>query len=498
MPTAGVQPMKIEDFTDVSDWTDLRYGKITVTDGVGTISVDEIFNGEIYKDRPHGYAGIPVSYNLTDLPILHVKIDSLEDGAKWALKLNTKPYQSGGDIKIQDDTDQTGVFTFDLRKATGWDGTREFIIKLHAIGIGKSFKVSELWVEPAVTLGAEETDPTPTTPPSNGNNTSAGNHVKSASGSIVIPVGKAGEVSFEDAALVKVPAGATEQELRITIEKLLDTAPLKTAQGEIVSNVFEMLKNVSGNFQKVVTISLKFDPSAVKAGQRVAIFYYDEANKAWVEVGGKTEGDRITAEVNHFTKFAVLAVNQEGGEPNPSLPTFSDIAGHWANSAIIDAVDKKLVVGYPDGTFKPNKSVTRAEFTVMLMNALKKEAAGTAPTFKDQDKIDERAEKAIAQAFSAGIVRGYEDGSFRPNTAITRAEMAVMIARALQLPENQATDTGFADDTKIPQWAKSAVKDLRELGLISGRGANRFAPNDPAARAEAVTLLLDMLNKIRF
>lgn len=494
LPTAGVQPLQIEDFSDVSDWTDLRYGKVTATDGVGTISVNEMnYDGTIYKDRSFGYAGIPVSYNLTDLPILRVKIDSLDDGAKWALKLHTEPHQSGGDITIQGDTDETGVFTFDLRKITSWDGNKDFIIKVFAIGVGKSLKVSELRAEPAVVLPAEPSESS--TPSDNGNTPVTDNPVKSTSGSIVIPAGKAGEVGLEDAALVKVPAGAAEQELRITIEKLLDATPWKTDQGDIVSHVFEMLKNVSGNFKKPVTISLKFDQTAVKAGQRAAIFYYDEAKKVWVEIGGKIVGDRITAEVNHFTKFAVLAVEQADGEPSPSLPTFSDIEGHWANSSIISAVAKKLVVGYPDGTFKPNKSVTRAEFTIMLMNALKKETTDTVLTFKDRDKIGEWAAKAVAQAVEAGIVSGYEDGNFRPNTIITRSEMAVMIAKALQLPADQATDTGFVDDEKIPQWAKSAVRALTGLGIISGRGGDIFAPNDSATRAEAVTLLLNMLDK---
>lgn len=202
--------------------------------------------------------------------------------------------------------------------------------------------------------------------------------------------------------------------------------------------------------------------------------------------------------MDHFTKFAVLAVRQDQSiQPNLPLPKFLDIAGHWAESAIISAVDMKLIGGYPDGSFKPNKSVTRAEFTVMLMNALKQENTEATTTFKDQNEIGEWAINSIAQAVRAGIVSGYEDGSFRPNAVITRAEMAVMIAKALQLPMHQTTDTDFADDANIPQWAKAAVKNVHELGIISGRGGSLFAANDAATRAEAVTLLLRMLEQHR-
>ncbi|WP_339287552.1 S-layer homology domain-containing protein [Paenibacillus sp. FSL E2-0201] len=320
--------------------------------------------------------------------------------------------------------------------------------------------------------------------------------IKSATGTITLPAGRAGEVSLGDQVTISVPAGAAEQELRITIAKVADIAQLSKDQGTLVSEVFEVLKNLSGTFKHPVTLSLKFDPAAVKAGQRVAIFYYDEAQKVWVEVGGKVEGSRITAEVDHFTKFAVLAVDvktEEGSEQPQPLPNFTDIAGHWAETLIRSAAGLKLAGGYPDGSFQPNKSVTRAEFTVMLMNALKSGAAGSASTFKDQEKIGAWAAEAVAQAASAGIVSGYEDGSFRPNAVITRAEMAVMIAKALGLPLEPAAGTSFTDDAKIPAWAKAAVKGIHALGILEGRGAGRFAPSEQATRAEAVTMLLRML-----
>ncbi|WP_410795792.1 S-layer homology domain-containing protein [Paenibacillus sp. J5C2022] len=66
-------------------------------------------------------------------------------------------------------------------------------------------------------------------------------------------------------------------------------------------------------------------------------------------------------------------------------------------------------------------------------------------------------------------------------------------ARALKLPLKEGDYTGFADDDMIPPWAKRTVESIRELGIVNGRGDNRFVPNDTATRAEATVMLLRML-----
>jgi hypothetical protein len=171
----------------------------------------------------------------------------------------------------------------------------------------------------------------------------------------------------------------------------------------------------------------------------------------------------------------------------------SDISGHWAEANINQTVSTGIVSGYPDGTFKPDQTVNRAEFAVMLMNALGPHGDGAARTFTDKAKIGSWAQKSVAQAVYAGIISGYEDGTFRPDTEITRPEMAVMIARALGQSSAAVSATGFADDKDIPDWAKGAVAAMKKQGIIEGKGANQFAPGDTTTRAEAVTVLLKML-----
>ncbi len=187
---------------------------------------------------------------------------------------------------------------------------------------------------------------------------------------------------------------------------------------------------------------------------------------------------------------------EEPGMPEEPTASLSDISGHWAQAAIRQARLLGIANGYSNGTFLPNASVTRAEFAVMLTKALGLGGGEAQFEFTDRDAIGSWAVDAVSAAVRAGIVSGYEDGSFRPGDSLTRAEMATMISRALGLSGGQAADsTGFADDAEIPDWAKSATAAASELGIVKGVDGNRLAPNDTATRAEAVVMLLRMLER---
>ncbi|MDQ0194179.1 S-layer homology domain-containing protein [Paenibacillus wynnii] len=111
----------------------------------------------------------------------------------------------------------------------------------------------------------------------------------------------------------------------------------------------------------------------------------------------------------------------------------------------------------------------------------------------DSAKIGAWASAAVAQAVQSGFIKGYEDGTFRPDAELTRAEMAVIIAKALGQSIEANTSTGFADDNDIPVWAKGGIAFVKQAGIVQGKSNNQFVPQDPATRAEAVTVLLNML-----
>ncbi len=345
-------------------------------------------------------------------------------------------------------------------------------------------------------LSSVSNEVTPTAPANNsgggGGGGGAQNTTNTFDGKLTIPAGSGGQTKLGDEIAVTVPAGASDKELKLTVEQVTDTSGLNPQGQYLASPVFDMKGNMEGDFKKSIELVLKFDPSLVKEGQRASIHIFDEKTKSWAEIGGKVSGITISAEVSKTGKYAVLIVGKEPTVIEPK-PTFSDITGHWASVHIQNAVQQGLVQGYKDGTFKPNSTVTRAEFAVMLMNALKPASNGAELSFTDNDKIGAWAQAAIAQAVHAGIIKGFSDGTFRPDAPLTRAEMASIVANSLKLVAKKGMATGFADDKSIPNWVKGAIAELTKLGVMQGKNGNKFDANATTTRAEAVTVLLKML-----
>lgn len=173
----------------------------------------------------------------------------------------------------------------------------------------------------------------------------------------------------------------------------------------------------------------------------------------------------------------------------------ADVEEHWAGADIIRAIDLQFVQGYPDGTFQPERTVTRAEFTVMLMRGLKPKDAGAELVFQDAEQIADWALPSVQHAVKMGIISGYEDGTFRPDANITHTEMAIMLARASGLSVNPAGQTNFTDNAEIPNWAVPAVSKVAETGIIivGGLPDNRFGPQLMTTRAEAASSIVRML-----
>ncbi|MBV6717567.1 OmpL47-type beta-barrel domain-containing protein [Paenibacillus chitinolyticus] len=186
--------------------------------------------------------------------------------------------------------------------------------------------------------------------------------------------------------------------------------------------------------------------------------------------------------------------------PPPHPVAFKDMKGHWAAKEVARAADCGIVSGFENGTFRPQEQVTRAQFTVMLTQAYAEalrqlEKPAPASGFADSAGIPAWAAEAVALAQRAGIATGYGDGTFRPDAPVTRAEMLTLAAKAAQL---QPVPAGalhelYADADEIPGWAAGYVAAAQQKGLVQGRGPRTFDPLGYTTRAEAVTLLLRML-----
>ena len=179
----------------------------------------------------------------------------------------------------------------------------------------------------------------------------------------------------------------------------------------------------------------------------------------------------------------------------PPLVSFTDLDNHWAKGEIERAAGLGFVNGYPDGTFRPQNNVTRAEFIVMIARAMELTSkGGEAFDFADLDAIPGWARPSITEAQLAGVITGYEDGTFRPNQLINRTEMAAMVMRAMNVVPDQGLKPTFADTDRIAAWAHPVVAAAADAGLINGRGNNLFVPAANATRAEAVVLILRMMD----
>lgn len=165
-----------------------------------------------------------------------------------------------------------------------------------------------------------------------------------------------------------------------------------------------------------------------------------------------------------------------------------DIAGHWAEESIRKLVSTGAITGYPDGTFRPDNRMTRSEFITVLVRAFGLENAGSSSGFSDT--ANHWAREFIDTAASLGIVNGYPDGRFGPDEEITREQMAVMLVKAAQLDTSAYSgELPFTDRDNISSWAASAVAAAVANGLIKGYPDGTFRPQQLATRAEAATVL---------
>ncbi|MGI5948705.1 S-layer homology domain-containing protein [Peptoniphilus sp.] len=150
------------------------------------------------------------------------------------------------------------------------------------------------------------------------------------------------------------------------------------------------------------------------------------------------------------------------------------------------------IEGYPDGTFKPSDNMTRAEAAKMFATLINGGTNfGTSKTTKFTDASNDWYSEAINYVVEKGFINGYEDGTFKPNEKITRAEFAKMISGYIK--DSNTTKASFAD-TK-DHWAQDAIDKLYGNKNIKGYPDGTFKPNANITRAEAVTILNSVFNR---
>jgi len=173
----------------------------------------------------------------------------------------------------------------------------------------------------------------------------------------------------------------------------------------------------------------------------------------------------------------------------PPATEFADVrTTHWAYSSIKLMVDRDIIKGISPGKFAPNNNTKRVELVVMLVRALKLDTAKTPKvTLKDVPETY-WGYPYIAAAYNAGIISGeVVNGSFQPETQVTRGLMAKWIARAFQLQRNNKAK-GFTDVTP-KYWAYDYIMKLADNGITRGYPDGTFKPANKITRAEVSVFL---------
>jgi hypothetical protein len=239
---------------------------------------------------------------------------------------------------------------------------------------------------------------------------------------------------------------------------------------------------------------LTYDPQRVQNPMRLGIYRWEQ-NK-WRYIGGKadTVANTVRVRLTGFSRYAVFEETR----------TFSDLTGHWARNDIEVLSARYIVNGMPDGRFAPNRSVTRAEYAAMMVNALEfaghKVQDAAVRTFTDVSSESWYA-GAVRTTAAAGLVAGYADGTFRPARNITREEATILTVRLLQRlgsvvpPAPEGVLGSYRDAGDVGAWARTTMAAAVQTRIVRGTPEGNLVPAARLTRAQAAVLLKRALAK---
>lgn len=325
--------------------------------------------------------------------------------------------------------------------------------------------------------------------------------LKAATGSSVIVSNTSSSMAVPAALLKSVTAGSS-LELIISTAESQSGVFTKGAAGVsfIGSPVTFEINAVSSGMGKAI---------AVPASQRIISSFTVpgqlEANSAGVLY---TNGGQVNPAPSIMTKqkdgTTVVTVSRPGVSTYAaaSRPVdFTDISSSYAQSQIRALAGKLLMNGTSDKTYSPKKNVTRAEFASMLSRALGLVPSKAAP-FTDV-KAGSWYAGHVAAAYEAGLVGGHANGSFDPNASISRQDMSVMLAKAIDLlqiePKAEGPDrVPYGDASSLARYAQQSIETVSGLGLMNGEtsgGLSFFRPQAATTREAAAKVLYLLLQK---
>lgn len=207
------------------------------------------------------------------------------------------------------------------------------------------------------------------------------------------------------------------------------------------------------------------------------------------------------------TTALLLALGMGGGaiapliNPAPVLAQtqtqtqFSDVSSsYWASQFITSLAQRNIIAGFPDGTFRPNEPVTRAQYAAIVRQAFSQTTIRSSTTFVDVP-TNFWATTAIDISYRMGFLSGYPDNTFQPNQNIPRAQVLVSLANGLNYQASTVASAGvYSDSQAIPSYATASIAAATEQRMVVNYpNVQALRPNQTATRADVAAFIYQAL-----
>ncbi|MGE5485405.1 MAG: S-layer homology domain-containing protein [Ignavibacteriales bacterium] len=239
-----------------------------------------------------------------------------------------------------------------------------------------------------------------------------------------------------------------------------------------------------------VNVSIRVVPPGDDRPGDLIMARYDASTQRWIPLPSVYDpaNGQITASSTALGSFAVF-------KRTSPVVSFADVSGRygWAEESVKMLATAGYVDGVTPSSFEPGRDVTRAEFVKMLLLVMGIQPLdGRAAPFVDVSGNEWHA-GYLSAAASAGLVMGLPDGLFRPDDPINRQEVAVLLARSAGNTRPGSGLSRFKDADSIPVWARDAISTVAGLGIAVGAPDGTFRPGAATTRAEAAVMLARFL-----
>ncbi|WP_165452623.1 cadherin-like beta sandwich domain-containing protein [Paenibacillus thalictri] len=264
---------------------------------------------------------------------------------------------------------------------------------------------------------------------------------------------------------------------------------------DIVNAKSGLTIGTADKFNQALTRWIPLSNNATGLPKLWGAFRYHEATKKFEFVPArKLKQDGVWyAAIRSYTNSVYVAL--------ANTASFADVEQHWSKASIEFAAAKGLVEGIGEGQFDPDKIVTRAEFTVMLVRSLRRGYFAAGSTGYADVKSGVWYSDVVAQAQELGLLDFVSGERFNPDQPLTRMEMASMLAAAIHLDHLPVTTESVSLDNYKDMESVEAdyLKDIRlmiKLQIMTGTAEDTFSPQGQATRAQAVTVLIRTLQAL--